>query len=88
MADSMSLVRRNYRHPTDTVGLSSVAQKARVSEIVGRIVNRLKDKAERYGHGNYYQGCTYPTKALALSRHPTSNLNLQNEIGRIHCRRI
>ncbi|KAM6490932.1 hypothetical protein JOM56_013636 [Amanita muscaria] len=63
MADSMSLVRRNYRHPTDTVGLSSVAQKARVSEIVGRIVNRLKDKAERYGHGNYYQGILVPPDA-------------------------
>jgi splicing factor 3B subunit 1 len=42
----MALDRRNYRQAVDTT--VELAQKAGVAEIVGRIVNELKDEVEPY----------------------------------------
>src|SRR5882757_11076608 len=42
----MALDRRNYRQVVDTT--VELAQKSGVAEIVGRIVNDLKDEAEPY----------------------------------------
>jgi len=42
----MALDKRNYRQVVDTT--VDLAQKAGVAEIVGRIVNNMKDKNEAY----------------------------------------